>query len=107
MTRVTLIRGPVLFPKFRPSGAVSPIPPLGLAYLAGALTSAGHEVTCIDGAGEGLKRIGTCSLDDRFFQCGLSIQEIIDRIPANTDVIGISCMFSFEWFCIIEIIRRV
>lgn len=107
MSKITLIRGPVLFPKFRPSGAVSPIPPLGLAYLAGTLVSAGHEVTCIDGAGEGLQRTGPCELDGRFIQFGLSLQEIVGRIPDSVSVIGITCMFSHEWFFIRELIEKI
>lgn len=107
MTHVTLIRGPVLFPKFRPSGVVNPVPPIGVAYLAGAAKSAGHKVTCIDAAGEALQRFRICPLDDRLLENGLSMEEIVERIPADTNVIGVSCMFSMDWFYMIRLIRMI
>jgi anaerobic magnesium-protoporphyrin IX monomethyl ester cyclase len=104
---ITLIRPPVLFPKFRPSTAVNPIAPLGLAYIAGSLRAAGHEVRCIDATGEALKQFRICSLDQSLLENGLSLHEIIDRIPQDSKVIGISCMFSFDWFYVAELIRAV
>src|SRR5581483_12094676 len=96
MAHVTLIRPPVLVSAFTSVGGA--IPPLGLAYLAGTLRTAGHEVFCVDGAGEAIKRTRRCELDPSFLLRGLGIPEIVDRIPAVTQVIGISCMFSCEWF---------
>jgi len=34
---------------------------------------------------------------------GLSIAEIVDRIRPDTDMIGISCLFSHEW----PVVRRL
>lgn len=105
--QVTLIRPPVLYPKFRPSAAVKPIAPLGLAYIAGSLRAAGYDVTCIDAAGEALHRFRICDLDPSLLQNGLNIPEIIDRIPESAQVVGISCMFSFDWFYVSEMIRAI
>ncbi|MEQ1878728.1 MAG: radical SAM protein [Bdellovibrionia bacterium] len=107
MAHVTLIRGPVLFPKFRPSGVVNPVPPIGVAYLAGAVRVAGHQVTCIDAAGEGLDQFRVCPLDDRLLENGLSMDAIVARIPASSTVIAISCMFSIDWFYMLKLIRMI
>jgi radical SAM superfamily enzyme YgiQ (UPF0313 family) len=95
--RVTLVRPPVVvFPKSL-SGH-GPIPPIGLAYLAAALRSEGHRVDVIDAPGLGIDRhadqdtpIGTLR------QIGLSPEEIVARVPADTEVIGVSNMFLHEW----------
>ncbi|MEQ1877248.1 MAG: cobalamin-dependent protein, partial [Bdellovibrionia bacterium] len=107
MTHVTLIRPPLMFPKFRPGGTVNVIPPLGIAYVAGTLRAAGVEVTCIDAPGLGLERFRESALDHRLTEQGLSLNEIIERIPPESSVIGISCMFSYEWFYMIELIRAI
>jgi radical SAM superfamily enzyme YgiQ (UPF0313 family) len=107
MAHVTLIRPPVLYPKFRPSSSVNAIPPLGLAYVAGALRGSGHEVTCVDAPGEAHTRFRICAQDPSLLQNGLNTPEIVARIPVSTEVIGISCMFSFDWFYIIELIREI
>ncbi|MEQ1878046.1 MAG: radical SAM protein, partial [Bdellovibrionia bacterium] len=104
---VALIRGAGIFPKFRPSGITSAIPPLGLAYVAGSVRAAGYDVTCIDASGESLGSVRTCTFDNRFFESGLTIEEITERIPKNISVIGVSCMFSLEWFYVLELVREI
>ena len=105
--RVALIRPPILqIPvSFSSYGA---IPPIGLAYVAAALRDAGHHVTFVDGAGEALTRFlnipgptGTLLLN------GLTPAEIVDRVPASTEIVGITHMFLHEWPTIREIAERV
>ncbi|MBY0586618.1 B12-binding domain-containing radical SAM protein [bacterium] len=73
----------------------SPVtPPLGIAYLAAMLQKAGAEVTCIDAIGEKVDQI---IQEGNYVYQGLSIDEILERIPSNVEVIGISCMFSQDW----------
>src|SRR6185295_17346010 len=96
--QVTLLRPPLIFPRSRPAQTVKVAPPLGLAYVAGTLQRAGHSVSCIDALGEGLKKFRDCPLDPTLIERGLSLEETVDRIPESTDVIGVSSMFSFEWF---------
>ncbi|MBL7800014.1 MAG: radical SAM protein [Chitinophagales bacterium] len=69
--------------------------PLGLAYIAGSIKAAGHAVTVIDTIAESPEQINAFNND--LVTIGLSIQEIVARIPKDTDVIGFSCMFSMNW----------
>jgi len=73
-------------------------PPLGLAYIAGSLRGAGHDVVVVDALGESLDTRHVVRND--CFLYGLSPEETLGRIPADTDIIGVSIGFSFEWpFC--------
>ncbi len=70
-------------------------PPLGLAYVAGTLREGGHDVTFIDGVGEALDSRHEAEND--CFLYGLSLEQIVQKIPLDTDVVGVACGFSFEW----------
>ncbi len=79
--------------------------PLGLAFIAGALHKAGHEVYVIDSICEAPYNFNL--FYDDLYTNGLSVQEIIDRIEPDTDIIGINCMFSFNWMSDRHIIDRI
>lgn len=83
------------------------MPPLGQAYVAASLEQAGHRVTIVDAFGMGLDRYTPFG---PVFLRGVSNSEAVAAIPANTDVIGVSCMFSCQWpatrLLIAEIKRR-
>jgi len=69
--------------------------PLGLAYIAGALIKAGHQVRAVDAVVEGWEK--TNKIHKKFIEYGLSpssIMEIIDE--EKPDVVGISCMFGVQ-----------
>ena len=72
-------------------------PPLGVAYLAGALRQAGHDVTIVDALGEALSRYDRIPYLPTGLRHGLSDEETLARIPPDTEVIGVSIMFSLEW----------
>src|SRR5262249_32183442 len=72
-------------------------PPLGLAYLAATIKEAGIPYTVIDGTGEALDAISKYGKRDDFMIQGLSFDEITRRIPADTRIIGMGCMFSTLW----------
>ena len=75
----------------------TPNPPLGLAYIAGAVKDAGYAYTVIDGTGEALDSISPYPLRNDFMIQGLSFDQIAARIPVDTKIIGLSCMFSTLW----------
>lgn len=102
--RVTLIRPPAVSSLHSYSVAV--VPPLGPAYIAAALESAGHQVTVIDALGEApLARHP--SAHPSLVAHGLTIEEIVARIPIDTQGIGFSVMFSQQWPHVAAIVRAV
>jgi radical SAM superfamily enzyme YgiQ (UPF0313 family) len=93
MSHVTLIRPPAV--SSRHAYSVPLVPPLGPAYVAGALLAAGHRVTVIDAVGEGLEARHP-SVHSRLVCHGLSAEEILARVP-ECDAVGVSVMFSQQW----------
>ncbi|MBI5162649.1 MAG: B12-binding domain-containing radical SAM protein [Magnetospirillum sp.] len=94
MANVTLIRPPVLVAKW--AHTTPTCPPIGLAYVASSLVAAGHTVRVVDAVGEAPASRHPTG-DPRFLSHGLSTAQIVARIPADSEVIGISIMFSHEW----------
>ena len=80
------------------------MPPIGLAYIAAALRDAGHEVTVVDGPG---------SAPRNFFQFkdvrvrGLPKEDIVKRIPEDSEVIALGCMFTSNWVYVREIVKDI
>jgi anaerobic magnesium-protoporphyrin IX monomethyl ester cyclase len=102
--RITLIRPPAV--ASRHAYSVGIVPPLGLAYVAGALEAAGHRVTAVDALGEApLARHP--STHPLLVALGLKIPEIVARIPADVQGIGVSVMFSQQWPHVAAILRAV
>jgi radical SAM superfamily enzyme YgiQ (UPF0313 family) len=76
-------------------------PPLGLAYIAGALEAAGAQVKIIDSVAE------APTTHTRFmkgFLVGLRAEDIVERIPADAEFIGISAIFTHEWPAVTHLI---
>lgn len=81
---ITLINPNVVTQKgdFFSSGI--PYMPLTLAYLSGYLRSKGHKITVIDAFGEKPTQIQDTG---KYYLQGLTVQEIVSRIPKNTEII--------------------
>jgi anaerobic magnesium-protoporphyrin IX monomethyl ester cyclase len=94
MAIVTILRPPLLVPTWSDSGPLTP--PIGPAYLAASLIQAGHEARIVDGVGENPYQI-TSLFNDTVMAIGLRSEEIVDRIQPDTQLIGVSCMFSQDW----------
>lgn len=75
----------------------TPNPPLGLAYIAAAVKEAGFPSHVIDGTGEALDAVSPYPDRSDFMVQGLSFDEIVHRMPPESEVIGLSCMFSTLW----------
>jgi anaerobic magnesium-protoporphyrin IX monomethyl ester cyclase len=91
--KVCLIRPPQIMKVL--STLMKSSQPLGLAYVAGALKAAGHEVKVIDAIAQSPEQINPFNKD--LVTIGLCIEEILQLIPSDTELIGFSCMFSMNW----------
>jgi anaerobic magnesium-protoporphyrin IX monomethyl ester cyclase len=104
MSHITLIRPSTVASKFAYSVGI--VPPLGPAYLAASLLRGGHEVAVIDAVGEApLQKISGGHPD--LVAYGLSIDEIVRRMPGTTDGVALSVMFSQQWPLVRQLVEAV
>jgi len=94
---VCLVRPPAIMAP-RSLSYYGAVPDLGLAYVAAAARVAGHRVSVVDAPGEAIDTyrpydtaVGALTAQ------GLSIAEIVERIPRDADVVGFAHMFLHEW----------
>ncbi len=101
--KITLLHPPQ---RVSPTNYLSTIvlPPLGLAYVAAALEAAGHEVNAVDAIGSGIHQVYPY---DCYHLRGLDHVDTVRRIPEDTELIGVGCMFSCQWPSTRELIHRV
>src|SRR5690606_5309169 len=84
--------------------ALGPAAPIGLAYLAAALRAVGHSVGVIDAITEAPNRRVRVG---RLERLGLSDAEVVARIDPETDAVGITSMFSFQWPLLRGLLRAI
>jgi radical SAM superfamily enzyme YgiQ (UPF0313 family) len=104
--RVTLLKPPLRVPTT--AYGTLRCPPIGIAYVAAALEARGLPVRIVDAVGENPRQI-TPEGDPHFVRVGLRDDEILAKIPSDTTILGVSCMFSEEWPLmrhIIQVLRR-
>jgi radical SAM superfamily enzyme YgiQ (UPF0313 family) len=89
------------------STSMRPSPPLGLAYIAGALTAEGHQVQVIDSLAEAPDQFIAYKGRKDIVLNGLTPSQIAQRIDPDTQVIGFSLMFSINWLHQRELIDEV
>ena len=80
------------------------MPPLGLAYIAGALQAAGHQVTVIDSVTSSPE---TMTRYYKGYLIGLPLAEVAARIPPETAIVGITVVFTHEWPEIVHLIDLI
>ncbi len=101
---VTLVKAPALATSLTFRNLVTP--PIGLAYIAGSLTAHNISTHIVDAVGENPDQIFPLSYCTGY-GIGLTMQQIVSAIPQNSDIIGLSSMFSnswsFEWRLVEEI----
>ena len=78
--------------------------PLGLAYIAGAVERAGHDVSVVDGFFLGSDRWHPYG---PIVARGLGNDEIAARIDPTADVVGISVMFSVDWLLVVDLVAHI
>ena len=81
--------------------------PLGLAYLGGILEKAGYKCKIIDAIGEKHPVKIRKSQDNKYNIQGLTSDEILEKIDPKTLIIGITLMFSLEWFAHRSFIEKI
>jgi len=101
---IVLVRPPGVLP-FTAQNAVLEIPPIGLAYLAACLAKAGHRVRIIDAFGERPSQLINDA--DGYTINGLTAEEIVERIPRDVDLVGVTCMFSNSWLYCRRVIAQI
>lgn len=100
---VTLIHPPVYINK-NGLTALRPSLPLGLAYIAAVLRNDKHRITVIDALGAAPEQMIP---DGDIWRLGLTPEEILARLPADTEVIGITSMWSYSWPIVRELIHKL
>ncbi|HBH01299.1 MAG: radical SAM protein [Candidatus Rokubacteria bacterium RBG_16_73_20] len=93
--RVTLVRGPIVSTARSVNNEATPC--IGLAYVSAYARAHGYAPTIVDAIGEGLNCYWAVPAHRGYVCQGLTVEEILARIPRDTDVIGFSAMFSGEW----------
>ena len=82
-------------------------PSIALAYLSAYIDAKGYRSTIVDGIAEGLNRVWPLATWPGYQCHGIRFDEIMERIPADSDVIGFAAMFSGEWPVVRELISSV
>jgi hypothetical protein len=91
--KTTLINPQQIFSKGQIAAGLTP--PLGIAYLASFLIENDYPVQIIDALGEDPHEIN--SFQKGSFLRGLSVSKVVNRIDSDTDLVGISNLFSFAY----------
>lgn len=97
--RIQLIHPPVYL-NVHAMTALRPSMPLGLAYIAAVLEQDGHEVSVIDAVAEAPEKV---TPDNGLHRLGLGPDEIADRVKPETQVLGLTNMWTFSW----PLVRRI
>jgi len=103
--RVTFVRGPIVSSQKAVNNEATPS--IAFAYLSAYIARYGYRATIVDGIAEGLNRVWPIPSRPGFQCQGLTFDEILQRIPEETDVVGFSAMFSGEWPILRALIERV
>lgn len=104
---VALIRPPVDI-LVKSMSMLGPMPPIGLAYIAAALRSVGHDVQVIDAAGEAMDQLEEYEASvGTMRRIGLTVDEVVERIRPETTVVGLTHMFMHEWPVVRELCEAV
>jgi radical SAM superfamily enzyme YgiQ (UPF0313 family) len=93
--RVSLINPHINLPEHLYFEALTSMPPIGLAYLAAALTEAGNDVEIIDCLAQ--CPITVKRLPDGTFRCGMETEQVARSVNRfKPDLIGIGCGYTLH-----------
>ena len=77
-----------------------------LAYVAAAVAAHGYDVRVIDGLGCDPERY-VYFREFRIKRNGISDEEIVARVAPETSAIGVTCMFSYDWPFVRNLIEAI
>ncbi len=100
---LVLINPPLAYSKSQVSAGV--VPSLGIAYLAAVALRGGHKVKVIDAVGESPEEVNPYKTG--FEIRGMTFSEIADAVPKNTDLIGISNLFTFAFPVVSDLTKEL
>ena len=103
--KVALVRGPIVFAKGAFNNEATPA--IGFAYIAAYIMRHGYSVTIVDAIGEALNHVYPLEKYPGFLAQGLTVEDMIARIPADVEIIGFSGMFSGEWPVVRDLIQVI
>ncbi len=99
--KIALVNPPQVFSRWQIAAGV--IPPLSVLYLAAYCRQHGHDVKIVEALVEAPDQINT--MEDVLNYRGLDFDQIAQRIDKDTDVIGISNLFSFAFPVILKMAK--
>ena len=103
--KVQLIHPPVYL-NVHAMTALRPSLPLGLAYIASSLRSAGHDVSVLDAVALAPNQV-TQGARSQLYALGLTAEEIVERIDPTANMIGITNLWSFSWPLVRDILQKI
>ena len=104
--KICLLRTPAVIPASSMNSS-SIVPSLALGYLWSALDTNGYTATIVDSQMEAIGQLNAIENIKDFVTHGLSCNEIIEMIPVDTEILGVSVMFSSEWPYVRELIKKI
>lgn len=85
----------------------TPSPAIGLAYLGAFLKKHGHPYKGIDACGEAMNQIQPDPHRPNILLQGLSVEQVLERMPANTKIVGMTCLFSHCWLMVADMAQAI
>ncbi len=85
----------------------SPSPPIGLAYIGAYLRKNNFSYTAIDACGEALTRIRKAEPGSDLLIQGLTNKEVIEKIPSDVKIVGLTALFSHAWFLARDLAKEI
>jgi radical SAM superfamily enzyme YgiQ (UPF0313 family) len=102
---VTFVRAPIVCSEGSINNEATPS--IAFAYLSAYVKAHGYRTHIVDGIAEGLNRLWPLPKYPGFMCHGEPFEELIARIPSDSDVIAFSGMFSGEWPVLRDLILMV
>ncbi|MBI3312897.1 MAG: B12-binding domain-containing radical SAM protein [Candidatus Omnitrophica bacterium] len=85
----------------------SPSPSIGLAYLGAYLKKNGFDYTAIDACGLAMNQIRLYPKLKNVYVQGLTVEQVMERIPDKTRIFGFTCLFSHCWPLVIDMAKAI